>query len=84
MEYLTRADSGIISEPFAFPRSGFYRGTTTALSARNESGHYWSSRMQSTTLSSYQAFSLAVFLVDERYNNGGGFMIRYLDGQTYS
>ena len=73
---LTRADSGIISEPFAIPRSGYYYWFSTGLNGRSSGGYYWSSHTYSTSISPYQVFVSTLF--GPQYGNlkGYGFAVR--------
>ena len=73
---LTRADSGILSEPFAFSSSGAYIWHSTALHGRSSSGNYWSSHTYSTTGSHYQVFYSTGFYPQDGYRKGYGFTVR--------
>ncbi|MBR3256854.1 hypothetical protein IKG02_01010 [Candidatus Saccharibacteria bacterium] len=72
----TRADSGILSEPFAFPRSGYYNWNSTGLNSRSSSGYYWSSPTYSTARSRNQAFYSTVFNPQDGGHKGYGFAVR--------
>ena len=74
--FFTKADSGIISEPFAFPRSGGYFWYSTGLNDRNSYGYYWSSYTHSTTYSRGQSFGSTFFLPHDGSYEGYGFMVR--------
>ena len=73
---LTRADSGILSEPFAFPHSGAYNWNSTSLGNRSSYGNYWTSHAYSTTRSHYQAFGSTIFGPQNGNNKGYGVAVR--------
>ena len=73
---LTRADSGIISEPFAFPRSGYYVWLSTVIDYRNGwYGGYWTSGIRLTERSYYQLFGPTYFLSPYSDFKGYGFSV---------
>ena len=74
--YFIRADSGIISEPFAFIRSGNYSWSSTSLGNRNSVGYYWSLHTYSTMPSRYQYFYSTVFNSEGGGHKGYGFAVR--------
>ena len=75
-ENLTRADSGILSEPFAFPYSGHYNWNSTGLNNRSSRGGYWSSRTYSTASSHSQAFTSTSIRPQLGDYKGYGFAVR--------
>ena len=72
----TRADSGILSEPFAFLRSGDYAWRPTGLGNRSAYGGYWSATTYYAMLSYYQTFYSASFVPQTGYYKGYGFTVR--------
>ena len=73
---LTRADSGILSEPSAFPRNGLYGWDSTGLNLRSSNGRYWSSLTNSTMYSHGQLFYSTGFYSRNGYYRGYGFAVR--------
>ena len=81
--FFTRADSGIISEPFAFLRSGYYYWRSTGLGNRSSHGYYWSSHTYSTAGSRYQSFYSTYFSPQVGGRNGSGFTVRCVSLRLY-
>ena len=76
LENLTRADSGILSEPFVFSHSGSYNWSSTGLNGRSSLGHYWSSPTYSAAGSSCQSFH-SIYLSPKNGNlKGFGYAVR--------
>ena len=73
---LARADSGIVSEPFAFPRSGYYSWGTAGFYYRSSYGFHWSSRTYHTADSRYHGFYSSYFGPQAGRSKGYGFTVR--------
>ena len=69
-------DSGILSGPLSFPRSGFFRWFNADLAGRDSYGNYWSLRSYDTTSSSYLDFSNTNLNPQYSSNRGVGIAVR--------
>ena len=69
-------DSGILSNPLSFVRSGYVYWSDACTYEHGSAGNYWSLRSYSTTASNYLYFS-TTSLNPQSYNNRGlGFAVR--------
>ncbi|MBR3257055.1 hypothetical protein IKG02_02090 [Candidatus Saccharibacteria bacterium] len=73
---LTRGDSGILSEPFAFFRVGTYDSFLAGNYNIGRTGSYWSSVAYSRAGSRYHDFSSSAFDLKTGWFRGYGFGIR--------
>ena len=71
-----RADSGILSEPFAFPRSGNYNWGSSGPNRRSSRAYYWSSHTYSAAYAHYQSFHSTYFGPQDGYLKGYGYAVR--------
>ena len=72
----TRADSSILSEPFAFPSSSYYVWFPAGLGSRSSNGGYWSAHTYSTTGSLGLSFLSTYFSPQGGGYKGVGFAVR--------
>ena len=71
-------DSGTLSKPLSFLRSGYYLWTNASLSYRGSNGDFWSLHSTDTVLSGYLDF-YATYLNPRRGDSHGiGFAVRCL------
>ena len=69
-------DSGVLSNPLSFLRSGLFYWDSASLSYRGSNGNYWSLRSANTTASNYLNFSNTFLHPQYHYNHGFGFAVR--------
>ena len=69
-------DSGVLSSPLSFLRSGVFGWRVADLSSRGGGGYYWSLRSANTTYSNYLYFSNTFLNPQDIGNRGYGFAVR--------
>ena len=69
-------DSGVLSDPLSFLRSGVFYWSATSLYVRGDSGRYWSLRSANTTGSSGLHFSNTYLGPQDSSSRGYGFAVR--------
>ena len=69
-------DSGLLSSPLSFLRSGYFYWGNAGLNDRGGSGNYWSLRSNSTTNSYYLYFNNTGLNPQYSNNRGNGFAVR--------
>ena len=69
-------DSGMLSNPLAFVRSGYFRWSGASLDNRGSNGSYWYLRSHSTTSSNYLNFSNAGLVPQNGGDRGYGLAVR--------
>ena len=72
----TSFDSGVLSNPISFLRSGYFSWHSVGLNSRGGSGHYWSLRSYSTTYSIYLYFYNTDLYPQVGNNRGDGFAVQ--------
>ena len=70
-------DSGVLSSPLSFLRSGYLYWNDAGLNARGGSGRYWSLRSAGTTYSYSLGFGNTYLYPQSNDNRGYGFAVRY-------
>ena len=73
---LDSADTGILSNPLSFLRSGFFYWNYASLNSRASSGYYWSLRSTSTTDSNLLNFGSTYLYLQDNNNHGFGIAVR--------
>ena len=69
-------DSGVLSSPLSFLRSGRLNWDSASLFNRGSYSGYWSLRSASTVASSYLSFYDTSLAPQGNYPHGGGFAMR--------
>ena len=69
-------DSGLLSSPLSFVRSGDFNWRVADLGYRGSWGDYWFSRSSSTTGSSSLDFDTNYLLTQSGYERGYGYAVR--------
>ena len=69
-------DSGLLSNPLSFLRSGYFYWDRAELFDRGSGGNCWSSRSTSTTTSNFLHFSNTYLYPQLSNNDGYGFAVR--------
>ena len=69
-------DSGVLSSPLSFLRSGYFGWNFAGLDGRGGSGYYWSLRSGSATYSGYLYFDSTYLSPQDYGNRGNGFAVR--------
>ena len=70
-------DSGVLSNPLTFLRSGYFYWDDASLGGRGGNGYYWMSRSANTTSSSSSVFGDTYLNPQVNYNDRGvGFPVR--------
>ena len=72
-------DSGILSNPLSFLRSGYFHWSDADLYSRGGGGFYWSLRSANTTYSSSLLFYDTYLYPQYSYARGNGFAVRCVD-----
>ena len=69
-------DSGVLSNPLSFLRSGLFYWGLAGLNSRDGAGYYWSLRSNSSTYSYYLYFDNNYLNPQYYSNRGNGFAVR--------
>ena len=72
-----RAESGVLSEPFAFLRSGRYYWHAGSLLGRSNYTRSWSSRLDDTGMARHLSSSDTYFYSQDSFYIGTGFPVRW-------
>ena len=72
---LTKGDSGVQSEPYLFPRSGYFLWDNSGLYNRGSGGFYWSLHTHNKANSRYLGFGGSSFGPRDGYSKGYGFAV---------
>ena len=69
-------ESGLLSNPLSFLRSGYFAWVSASLGNRGGYGYYWSLRSANTTYSNSLRFSSTLLNPQNSNDRGSGFAVR--------